>query len=52
MTIDDLYIVNYCHPSCTPLLNIMRLPKDEAFALAYKMAGQNKDTTEFYKSCV
>ena len=42
MTIDDLYIVNYCHSSCTPLLNIMRLPKDEAFALAYKMAGQNK----------
>lgn len=30
MTIDDLYIVNYCHPGCTPLLNIMRLPKDEA----------------------
>lgn len=49
MKIDDLYIVNYCHPSCTPLLNIMRLPKDEAFALAYKMAGQNKDTTAFYR---
>ena len=49
MTIDDLYIVNYCHSSCTPLLNIMRLPKDEAFALAYKMAGQNKDTTAFYR---
>lgn len=49
MTIDDLYIVNYCHPSCTPLLNIMRLPKDEAFALAYKMAEQNKDTTAFYR---
>lgn len=49
MTIDDLHIVNYCHPSCTPLLNIMRLPKDEAFALAYKMAGQNKDTTAFYR---
>ncbi len=49
MKIDDLHIVNYCHPSCTPLLNIMRLPKDEAFALAYKMAGQNKDTTAFYR---
>ena len=49
MTIDDLYIVNYCHPSCTPLLNIMRLPKDEAFALAYKMAAQNRDTTAFYR---
>lgn len=49
MTIDDLYIVNYCHPSCTPLLNIMRLPKDEAFALALKMAEQNRDTTAFYR---
>ena len=49
MTIEDLHIVNYCHPSCTPLLNIMRLPKDEAFALAYKMAEQNKDTTAFYR---
>lgn len=49
MTIDDLQIVNYCHRSCTPLLNIMRLPKDEAFALAYKMAEQNKDTTAFYR---
>ena len=49
MTIDDLQIVNYCHRSCTPLLNIMRLPKDEAFALAYKLAEQNKDTTAFYR---
>ena len=49
MTFDDLYIVNYCHHSCTPLLNIMRLPKDEAFALAYKMAEQNKDTAAFYR---
>lgn len=47
MTIDDLYIVNYCHHSCTPLLNIMRLPKDKAFALAYKMAEQNKNTAAF-----
>ncbi|MCH5323652.1 MAG: hypothetical protein J1E39_00420 [Eubacterium sp.] len=49
MTIDDLCIVNYCHPGCTPLLNIMRLPKDEAFALAYKMSEQNKNTTAFYR---
>ena len=49
MTVEDLHIVNYCHSSCTPLLNIMRLPKDEAFALAYKMAEQNKDTTAFYR---
>lgn len=49
MTVNDLMIVNYCHPSCTPLMNIMRLPKDEAFALAYKMARENKDTTAFYR---
>ena len=49
MTVDDLHIVNYCHSSCTPLLNIMRLPKDEAFALAYEMAAQNKETTAFYR---
>lgn len=49
MTIDDLHIVNYCHRSCTPLLNIMRLPKDEAFALAHEMAEQNKNTTAFYR---
>ncbi len=49
MTIDDIHIVNYCHRSCTPLLNIMRLPKDEAFALAHEMAEQNKETTAFYR---
>lgn len=49
MTVDDLRIINYCHRNCTPLLNIMRLPKDEAFALAYEMASQNKETTAFYR---
>ena len=49
MTVDDLCIVNYCHRNCTPLQNIMRLPKDEAFALAREMAEQNKDTTAFYR---
>ena len=49
MTVNELHIVNYCHRNCTPLLNIMRLPKDEAFSLAHKMAEQNKDTTAFYR---
>ena len=49
MTIDDLCLVNYCHRSCTPLLNIMRLSKEEAFALAQKMAEQNRETTAFYR---
>ena len=47
--IDDLCIVNYCHKSCVPLKNIMRLPKEQAFALAYKMAENNKNTTAFYR---
>lgn len=49
MTVYDLQIVNYCHRNCVPLKNIMRLPKDEAFALAYKMAADNKSTTAFYR---
>ncbi|MCL2199071.1 MAG: hypothetical protein FWB80_09125 [Defluviitaleaceae bacterium] len=36
--IEDLSIVHYCHPTCIPFLNICRLPKEEAFTLAYKMA--------------
>ena len=47
--IDDLYIINYCHKSCVPLKNIMRLPKEQAFALAYEMAEKNKNTTAFYR---
>ena len=46
---DDLYIINYCHPNCEPLKNIMRLPKDEAFAFAKKMAEKNTETTAFYR---
>ncbi|MDE6293386.1 MAG: hypothetical protein K2L88_02045, partial [Clostridiales bacterium] len=49
MNVSDLYIVNYCHKSCEPLLNIMRLPKEQAFDLARKMAIDNKDTTAFYR---
>lgn len=49
MTVKDLQIVNYCHPNCKPLQNIMRLPKGEAFALAKEMAAKNKDTTAFYR---
>lgn len=47
--INDLCIVNYCHPNCIPLKNIMRLPKEQAFALAYEMADKNKNTTAFYR---
>lgn len=26
---EELILVNYYHPDCTPLLNSMRLPRDE-----------------------
>lgn len=46
---DGLQLVNYCHPGCVPMRNIMRLPKDEAFALAREMAERHPDTTAFYR---
>ena len=49
MTVEDLCIVNYCHKNCKPLLNVMRLPKPEAFALALQLAEQNQNTTAFYR---
>lgn len=49
MTFQDLQIVNYCHPSCKPLQNIMRLPKEQAFDLAHALAEQNKNKTAFYR---
>lgn len=47
INIDELHIVNYCHPNCKPFFNICRLPKEEAFSLAYKIAADNPDTTAF-----
>ncbi len=46
--IAGLYLVHYCHRSCIPLKNIMRLPRQQAFALARQMAQENKETTAFY----
>lgn len=45
--INTLTLINYCHNDCTPLLNIMRLPKSEAFALAKQMAEAHPQTTAF-----
>ena len=49
ITVNQLYIVNYCHNNCEPLKNIMRLPKEEAFALATKLAEENKGRTAFWR---
>ena len=46
---EQLEIIHYCHPNCTPLKNIMRLPRKEAFELARKMADRNPETTAFYR---
>ena len=46
---DELELVNYCHPDCEPLKNIMRLPKAEAFAMARQMAEAHPETTAFYR---
>jgi len=46
---DELVLVNYCYPDCTPLMNIMRLPEKDAFQLAHKFAESHPDTTAFYR---
>jgi len=46
---DELVLVNYCHPDCTPLMNIMRLPQKEAYALASAFAESHPETTAFYR---
>ncbi len=48
-TFDDLILVNYCYKDCIPLMNIMRLPQKEAFALAAKLAKKHPETTAFYR---
>lgn len=47
--VEQLYIINYCHNNCEPLKNIMRLPKEEAFTLAGKLAEENKGRTAFWR---
>ncbi len=48
-TFEELILVNYCYPDCIPLMNIMRLPKKEAFALAAAFAESHPETTAFYR---
>lgn len=49
INIDELFIVNYCHPNCLPLQNIVRLPKEEAFSLAKEMSVKNIGGTAFWR---
>lgn len=48
-TFDELILVNYCYPDCIPLMNIMRLPKEEAFEMARSLAKSHPQTTAFYR---
>lgn len=45
----ELQLKNYCHPDCKPLMNIMRLSKEDAFALAKEMADKHPNTQAFYR---
>ena len=47
----ELVLVNYCHPDCVPLRNIIRLPKAEAFSLARSLAEAHPDTTGVLPLC-
>lgn len=46
---ESLYLEYYCHPDCEPLKNIMRLPREQAFALAKELADAHPETTAFYR---
>lgn len=48
-SIPELTLVNYCHPDCIPMMNIMRLPEVEAYVKARELAEKHPDTTAFYR---
>lgn len=41
---NELYLVQYCHPRCLPLRSITRLSEAEACAMAQKLSSQNSGT--------
>lgn len=47
--IEKLTLVNYCHPDCIPLMNIMRQSKEDAFKMAKVFADAHPETTAFYR---
>lgn len=47
--INKLMLVNYCHPDCIPLMNIMRQSKEDAFKTAKAFADAHPETTAFYR---
>lgn len=47
--IRGLELVNYCHPDCEPLKNIMRQSREDAFRMARQFADAHPETTAFYR---
>lgn len=49
LELNKMMLVNYCHPDCEPLKNIMRQSKEEAFKMAKELADAHPETTAFYR---
>ena len=47
--LENLMLVNYCHPDCVPLKNIMRQTKEKAFKMAKDLSDAHPETTAFYR---
>lgn len=47
--LEKMMLVNYCHPDCIPLMNIMRQTKEKAFKMAKDFADAHPETTAFYR---
>lgn len=47
--LNKMILVNYCHPDCVPLKNIMRQTKEEAFKMAKALSDAHPETTAFYR---
>lgn len=47
--LNKMMLINYCHPDCVPLKNIMRLTKEEAFKMAKELSDAHPETTAFYR---
>ncbi|MBQ6950893.1 MAG: hypothetical protein IJN44_05305 [Clostridia bacterium] len=45
----QIFLTYYYYPDTEPLKNIMRLPREEAFALARQLADSHPETTAFYR---
>lgn len=44
INLNTLHIVHYCHPTCVPLKNICRLPREESFKLAHELAVKDSES--------